>query len=273
MPRRIDLHTHSTHSDGTSSPSDVVRIAHRSGVTLLLLTDHDSVGGFEEASEEAGKLGLPFACGVEINTREDDMVHVLGYGIDPGCEALLKGLEDFRGRRKKRAAAILEKLRKQGIDISMEDVVCESQEALGRPHIADALRRKKIVRSRQEAFTKYLAKGAAAYVDPLGPSTQEAIALIKSAGGWASLAHPFTCGYEEKLEAWVAAGLGGLEAYYRTHTGPQTIRLLQAARLHGLRVTGGSDYHGPGTGREQAGGVEVPDEVFEELVEALGLKA
>lgn len=271
MSRRIDLHTHSTYSDGTLSPAQVVQITHERGVEVMMLTDHDSVSGYEEGRKEAEKLGLRFGCGIEINTREDDMVHVLGYGIDPGSETLAARLEDFRERRQGRAGRIVEKLQAAGIDITMEDVRGESAETLGRPHIADALIRKGVVRNRPEAFKRYLAKGCAAFIEQQGPTTEEAIALIKEAGGWASLAHPFTTAFDRRMEAWVEAGLQGVEAFYMTHTRPQVARLEEIARRFGLRRTGGSDFHGPRTGRETAGGVEVPDEVFNEIEDLLGL--
>jgi hypothetical protein len=271
MPRRIDLHTHSTFSDGTSTPAEVVRKAHKLGVEVLLLTDHDTVSGCCEGAEEARKLGLRFAGGVEINTREDDMVHILGYGVDPESASLISALAEFRSRRQGRVRVIVDRLKASGVDIEFEDVTGESLEALGRPHVADALIRKKIVRTRAEAFKKYLAKGAAAYVDPMGPTAEEAIRLISDSGGWAVLAHPFTTSVESNIERWVAAGLAGVEAYYMSHTQPQTQRLIQIANRYNLLMTGGSDYHGPKTGREKAGGVEVPDEVFEAIADRLGL--
>ncbi len=271
MSRRIDLHTHSIHSDGTQTPAKVVRIAFDHGVEAMILTDHDSVSGCEEGRKEAEKLGLRFGCGIEINTREDDMVHVLGYGIDPGSETLTAHLKDYRRRRQGRAGRIVERLQEAGIDITLEEVRGRSEETLGRPHIADVLIRKGVVRSRPEAFRKYLAKGAAAFIEQQGPTVEEAIAIIIEAGGWACLAHPFTTAYDGRLEAWVKAGLEGIEAYYMSHTRPQVARLEEAARRFGLRRTGGSDYHGPRTGRETPGGVEVPDEIFKKIEGLLGL--
>ena len=122
MSRRIDLHTHSTYSDGTLAPAEVVRITHERGVEAMMLTDHDSVSGCAEGRQEAEKLGLRFGCGIEINTREDDMVHVLGYGIDPDSKTLAKHLEDFRQRRQGRAGRIIEKLQAGGIDITLDEV-------------------------------------------------------------------------------------------------------------------------------------------------------
>ncbi len=271
MARHADLHCHSRRSDGTLEPAEVVRRARKAGVTVLVLTDHDSVSGCPEAAAEAARQGMRFGCGIEINTAEGDGIHVLGYGIDPASATLAERLSEFRARRQKRAGLIVDKLREQGVDISFEDVRMESVETLGRPHVADALRRKGLVKDRGEAFRRWLAKGAAAYVDPMGPTVAEAVAAIKGAGGWASLAHPGTVKKDFDLSPWVEQGLEGVEAYYLAHTGPQVERFVQTARRYGLLCTGGSDYHGPGTGRENQGGVEIPDEDLRGLSERLNL--
>ncbi|HAH06230.1 MAG TPA: hypothetical protein DCM05_06835 [Elusimicrobia bacterium] len=266
--RRIDLHTHSSFSDGTSTPAEVVRLAKGRGVEILALTDHDSVAGVQEAAEEAGKIGLRFFCGVEINTREEDNLHILGYGVDTASKVLQDALADFRARRRRRIAMMVEKLRGLKVDITLEDVQGAHREAVGRPHIADALRRKKVVSNRSEAFQRFLAKDMPAYVPPLGPTAQEAIELIRAAGGWASLAHPYAADVSE-VERYAGWGLEGLEVYYPTHTNTVLERLLDWAWRFGLTVTGGSDYHGPRTGREEIGSVTVPQEVFEKVLRRL----
>lgn len=237
----------------------MVRRAYGAGITLLALTDHDSISGFPEASAEAARLGMAITCGIEINTGEADGVHVLGYGFDPASAALCERLGEFRARRERRAGLIVSQLNALGIDLTLEEVRGESTETLGRPHVADALRRKKIVKTRAEAFKRFLVPGAAGYVAPMGPSVAEAISAIKAAGGWASLAHPGTVKRDLDLAPWVEQGLEGIEAYYRAHTRSQIARFLEAAKRFGLLATGGSDFHGPGTGREDLGGVEIPD--------------
>jgi predicted metal-dependent phosphoesterase TrpH len=249
----------------------MVRLAYSRGVEVLAVTDHDSVCAFPEALEEASKLKLRIACGVEINTCEDDQVHILGYGIDWRCKKLAQRLEFFRRRRQLRIERVLERLKALGIDIGLEDVQGVSKQTLGRPHIADALRRKRIVHSRQEAFQKYLSKGTPGYVDPMGPSVQEAIETIREAGGWACLAHPGLMHSEENIKRWVDFGLEGVEAYYLAHTRATVEKLLHLASSYGLIPTGGSDYHGPGTGREKIGGIEVPEEVFSRLESRLAI--
>ncbi|HVE12453.1 MAG TPA: PHP domain-containing protein, partial [Elusimicrobiota bacterium] len=138
---RVDLHCHSTYSDGTLAPAEVVRRAKAKNIEFLVLSDHDSVSGYPEAREAGEKLGVKVFCGIEINTREDGQVHVLGYGIDWRSEALARRLAEFRERRRRRASLILEKLRGAGIDIADSDLDGVSKESLGRPHVADALKR------------------------------------------------------------------------------------------------------------------------------------
>ncbi|MBI3297982.1 MAG: PHP domain-containing protein [Elusimicrobia bacterium] len=273
MAKNADLHCHSRRSDGSLEPAEVVRRAHKAGIALLVLSDHDSVSGFPEARVEAARLGMDFACGIEINTGEADGVHVLGYGFDPYSAVLAGRLEEFRARRERRAGIIVERLNALGVELTLEEVRGESTETLGRPHVADALRRKKLVKDRAEAFKRYLVPGAAAYVAPMGPTVAEAIAAIKGAGGWASLAHPGTVKRDIDLAPWVEQGLEGIEAYYKAHTGPQIDRFLEAAKRFGLLATGGSDFHGPGTGREDLGGVEIPDAELAVLRERLRVAA
>lgn len=267
--KRIELHTHSRYSDGTSTPREVVERAKSARVELLFLTDHDSVSGFGEARAAAAELGVDARCGIEINTIYKDNVHLLGYGFDWEDETFRARLEEFRRRRELRMRKIVENLRALGYDLSFEDVVATSHETLGRPHVADALRRKGIVKSRQEAFNRFLIKGKPGYVDSMGPTPEEAIALIRDAGGFCSIAHPDTCSDKDAIARWKELGLEGLEVYYGAHTPSDVIRYQELAERLGLLATGGSDYHGPGTGRERALGVEVPDEVHGRFMERL----
>lgn len=266
--RRIDLHTHSLFSDGTTRPAEVVRRAHARGVEALALSDHDSVDGFAEAGAEALRLGLRLFCAVEINTREGDNTHILGYGLDPSSAGLRVRLEEFRSRRAERARRIVEKLRAASVDVSWEELGASPSRALGRPHVADALVRRGIVRSRREAFERYLSRGRPGYVEPMGPSVAEAISAVHEAGGWASLAHPGLAG-EGDLDRWTALGLEGLEVYYPTHNAGTLRQLLELARDRRLLPTVGSDYHGPGTGREEIGCMTVESALFDRLLERL----
>lgn len=269
MTRRADLHTHSYYSDGTASPADVARSARRAGVEVLVLSDHDSVSGYDEAREEGERIGVRVLCGVEINTNEGEQLHILGYGLDARSPRLQAGLAEFRARREARAGRILVRLREAGVDVSWEDVRGVSRQALGRPHIADAMVRRRIVRTRREAFARYLTPGKAGYVAPMGPTPEEALALIREAGGWAVLAHPGLLDFEACVERLAPLGLAGIETYYPTHNGPLVRRLLELAGRRGLVPTAGSDYHGPGSGRERIGGIELAPDLFERLVERL----
>lgn len=270
--KKIDLHTHSHYSDGTSSPAQVVRKAFENGVRFMALADHDTISGFEEADAEARNLGVRLLCGVEINTCENEQVHILGYGVDWKSPPFLETLEDFRARRLKRMQAILEKLGAAGIGISMADIQGVSKESLGRPHVADALRQKGLVRTRQEAFRKYLVRGKAGYVEPMGPTPQQAIEAIRKAGGIASFAHPGLLGNGLHLEKWAALGLEGLEVYYPAHSVTVTVRLSEQAQKFSLLATGGSDYHGPGSGHEDGIGIQIPEEVYNQLLERFAKK-
>lgn len=244
------------------APAEVVARAGKAGVSLMFLTDHDTVNGYPEAEAAAQEAGVELRCGIEVNTVGWGEVHILGYGIRWRDAAFLARLEEFRRRRRLRIERIVEDLRKHGIDVSWEDVQAGSHETLGRPHVADALRKKGIVKSRQEAFKRFLVKGKPGWVESMGPSPLEAISLIRGAGGFCSLAHPETLGERERLVEWAKAGLEGLEVYYSTHTPSDVVRYGDLADRLGLLRTGGSDYHGPGSGREKALGVEMPDEDY-----------
>lgn len=275
LPPVIDLHTHSYRSDGTLPPGEVVAAAHQKGASLLSLTDHDTVSGIEEARREAQKLDLAFIPGIEINTAELDQVHILGYGLDVQSPSLKKSLELFRARRRSRVEGILEKLRGLKVPVGMEDVEKVSKESLGRPHVADALRKKGYVKSRQEAFERFLMRGRPAYVDPMGPSPKEAIETIRESGGVAVLAHPGMVSAlspgspDGALKRWVGWGLGGIEAYYPSHSVGQTLRFLEEAGRYNLLATVGSDFHGPRTGREKIAVMKIAREAAEKILEAL----
>ncbi len=233
------------------------------------MTDHDTVSGFSEAQQAAEAARLDLRCGIEINTVGWGEVHILGYGLRWRDAAFLAKLEEFRARRRLRIQRIVEDLQKHGIGITWEDVQSGAHESLGRPHVADALRKKGFVKTRHEAFSRFLVKGKPGWVESLGPSPLEAISLIRDAGGFCSLAHPDTFAEKERLGEWVKAGLEGLEVYYSTHTPSDVVRYGDLADRHGLLKTGGSDYHGPGSGREKSLGVNVPDEEFDRFMERL----
>jgi predicted metal-dependent phosphoesterase TrpH len=243
--------------------------AEAAGVALLALSDHDSVSGFAEAEAAAQGRRLDLRCGVEINTRQGENVHVLGYGVRRQDPRLLAALAEFRERRVRRLRSMLDKLRTLGVELTYEEVRREWPETLGRAHVADALRRKGVVPTRAEAFRRFLAPGRPAYVESLGPSVTEAIALIRGSGGFAVIAHPGTVADKEEIGTWVQAGLEGIEAYYAGHSPSDILRFQELAERFGLVVTGGSDYHGRGSGRDGPLGVEVPEETARRFLRRL----
>ena len=264
---KVDLHTHTTYSDGTLEPEELISAAHGLGITHLAITDHDSTGSLDPARAKAKAFGMTLIPGIEINTREMAAVHVLGYFIDDKNEDFQNVLNRHRGLRHKRAELILEKLNRMGIKIAISDFDLPSGgAAIGRPHIADKLREKGVVFSRQEAFDKFLAQGKAAYVFYEGPSPKDAIEAILTAKGIPVLAHP---GYSVSLDTileLMKLGLQGIETYYPSHNPDQVRNFLEIAKKNDLIPTGGSDYHGPGSGHERLGEMEVPEITFENLL-------
>jgi predicted metal-dependent phosphoesterase TrpH len=186
--------------------------------------------------------------------------------MSPGFQARLA---EFRERRTIRAGLMVDKLRALGCAIDYADVRAAAHETVGRPHVAVALRRSGIVKSRKEAFDRFLVKDKPGYVPSMGPSPAEAIALIRDAGGTACLAHPQTAGKAPELDALVRAGLGGVEAYYAAHTPSQVRQYGDWAKANGILAVGGSDYHGPATGRETRMGVEYDEPGCAELMNVL----
>lgn len=261
----INLHNHSTFSDGTLTPRALAREASRAGIKYFSLTDHDTVGGWAEMGPALKEAGLDYCTGVEISTALHENLHILGYGIDPGDAVLAARLAEFRGRRVTRIKKILELLKGLGVEISFEELPVPEGRTVGRPHVADVMRGRKLVHSRSQAFKRYLAPGAPAYVPPNGPTVEEAIRAVKEAGGKAVLAHPGVVAKIMDLAAWKAAGLDGIEAFYPAHTGVATRDFVSLAVRHGLFVTAGTDFHGPGSERDKMIGFEYADEYFSEI--------
>ncbi len=280
MDKGIDLHTHSTASDGTFSPKRLVRLAKEIDLAALALTDHDTIDGLAEAEEEAQAQGLAFVPGVEISVKFDGPghFHLLGYFLDYRDQALQKALKALKEARASRNQKMLEKLQDLGIEITWDELRAVSGGGeIGRPHLARLLVEKGVVRDTNEAFEKYLAKGAPAYVPKALLDPKEAIDLIHSAGGLTSLAHAYYLKLEEQdLINYVTQlkeqGLDAIEAYYTDHSREFTQFLLDLAKRLGLLVTGGSDFHGDnkpeislGKGK---GDLFVPEEVYLRLREA-----
>ena len=248
-----DLHMHSNQSDGTESPAEVVRQAQRFGVRTMALTDHDRTTGWDEAAATTAELGMTFIPGMELSAKHEwRSVHVLGYLFDPLDDALIAETDRIRGDRIGRAERIVRSIGRD-YDLSWEDVLAQTtlDATVGRPHIADALVARGIVRDRTEAFDGILHPREGYYEPHYAPDPLTAVRLITDAGGVAIIAHPVTVGRDRMMpvpfiEKLIAAGLGGFEIDHRenTESGKKTLRAIVAK--HDLIVTGSSDYHGTG---------------------------
>lgn len=271
MGGRVDLHTHTTASDGTLAPGELVREAVRSGVQVLAITDHDSTDGLDPAlAEAAAHPGLTIVPGLEINCDvERAEVHVLGYFVDRGAGWFQDFLRQQRAERVGRVHRIAERLAELGLPIDPAEVLAVAGEgAPGRPHVAEVMVRRGYVRSVREAFDRYLKASGPASVPRRRLTPAEAIQVIRRAGGVAVFAHPGLAGRDDMVPELVAAGLEGLETYYPEHSAGQVQHYLELCRRHRLVATGGSDFHGPRTSRANPPGTPaVPWEAWEALRE------
>lgn len=244
---RIDLHTHTTASDGLLPPERVVQLAKEAGVTVLAIADHDTTDALDAAMAAGSELGVEVIPAVEINTDVDVQteVHVLGYFIDHRQGWLQEFLARLRDGRINRAAKMVEKLNGLGIPVQFERVrAIAGTGAVGRPHVARALVEAGAVRSTEEAFEKYIGRTGPAYVERLKVTPEEAVRVILKATGVPVLAHPGWGVREEMIPPLVEAGLQGLEVYYPDHTPAMVTRYLELAERYDLVVTGGTDFHG-----------------------------
>lgn len=252
MFNRVDLHTHSTASDGTDTPSELVQNARKAGLKAVALTDHDTLSGLEEAEAEAKKEGdIEFVRGVEISTgSEQGEMHILGLWVPKDAEPLENKLASMRARRGERNERIVEKLRSLGLDITMDDVMEHAGgESVGRPHIAMALKDKGFVSSITEAFDLYLGSTGKAYLPKEVMKPEEAVEIMSRLGCSVILAHPYLKPYppgwiDEFVKRLIPHGLSGLEAWHSEHTEADSRNLIGLARRNHLCVSGGSDYHG-----------------------------
>jgi predicted metal-dependent phosphoesterase TrpH len=250
--RVIDMHAHTIHSDGSATPLELVTAAAANGASAVAITDHDTVAGLPEGREAAAKLGVEFINGIEISAEySPGTMHILGYYINDRDPELLRRLEDLRYSREQRNPRIAERLKELGFDISYEEVAeLAGNEVVGRPHFARVMVQKGFVAGMQDAFDRFLGKGAAAYVEKARLSPAESIELIHDAGGAAVLAHPYQLKLsslhevDRVVEELAQLGLDGIEAIYSRHSLEQRDQYSQLAARHALFVTGGSDYHG-----------------------------
>jgi len=272
----IDLHVHSTFSDGSFTPAQLVAMAKKAGLTALALTDHDTLGGIDEFLCEPAKDELIRIPGVEISADvQKGTMHILGYFINRADPGLENALVQIRNGREIRNKQMLKKLNDLGLTLSWDEVASfAGEEVVGRPHFAQAMMKKKYVSSTEEAFDRYLKKGKPAYTDRFRFSPEDSIKAIRAAGGAPVLAHPFTLELDSvSLKKYMAGlkeiGLQGIEVYYSEHSREQVKEYLALAQELKLVATGGSDFHGSinpdirlGVG---FGNLRVPDEVVDGL--------
>jgi predicted metal-dependent phosphoesterase TrpH len=255
----VDLHAHSTASDGALSPAAVVAAARAAGLAALALTDHDTVAGVAEAADAAAAVGMRLVPGVELSAFEgDEEIHVLGLHLARIAE-LERGLVSFRVARRDRAVTIVERLNALGVPLSLDAVLgIAGAAALGRPHVARALVAAGHVRDFREAFDRYLGNGRPAFVAKSHLTLADAISMLHRAGGLAIIAHPGPLGTRRRVEGWMALGADGVEVRHPGHSPDDTARLGALVEHLGLVPSGGSDWHGAATGPRTIGAMQVP---------------
>lgn len=261
----IDLHLHSNVSDGTGSPTEVVREAHAAGVRTMALTDHDTAAGWDEAREECMRLGMTFIPGMEFSSRiEHGSIHILAYLIDPNFAPLAEELDKLQNDRENRLRQMTENVGAD-YDITWDHVmeqVAASGKSLGRPHLADALVAQGIIGERSEAFDGILSKNGPYYVSQYALDPVSAVKLIRAAGGVPVMAHPTTRGRVapmEYIDRLIEAGLGGYEIEHRENMEPGKTILREICLERGLIMTGSSDYHGTGKPNQPGENTTAPE--------------
>lgn len=264
----IDLHLHTTASDGTLSPRDLVARAAAAGLTTIAVTDHDTVAGLAEARSAASARALTFINGIEITAVEDGRdIHMLGYFIDPEDAALAGFLEVQRADRIRRIQEIGDRLAALGCPVDVAGILSASGRgggrSVGRPQLADALVASGGASDRDDAFHRYLGEAGSAFVPRRGATAAEVVRVIARAGGIASMAHPGLTRRDDLIPSLAAAGLAAIEVRHSDHDAVAEARYRGLAQAHGLAVSGGSDYHGDTTGRAPClGTVALPREDF-----------
>lgn len=278
-----DLHTHTKHSDGTFTPSELVEYAAKQGVVVLSVTDHDSVSGIDEAIETGFRCGVEIIPGIELNTDfKDGELHVLGYFIDYKNPEFIKKLNHFRESRIERMRLMIDKLKGNGHSISFDEVRDEALGetggenvlgSIGRPHLARVMVKRKIVEDERVAFERYLGNGKSCYVEVLNKlAPADAVRFIVEFGGIAVMAHPGLTGKDEIIAELVKEGLAGLEVYHTSHDPQATKKYEKIAAELNLVTTGGSDCHGPK--RDMApycGSIKLPLQLIEALKKKKGI--
>lgn len=266
----IDLHLHTTASDGTLSPAQLVARAHAAGLTTISITDHDTVAAIAEVTELASAMSMRVIPGIEITAVDEGRdVHMLGYFFDPGSATLAALLERQRALRVARVREIGVRLAALGMPVDVESVLLGAAarpgSSVGRPQVARGLINAGYVTSVQQAFDLWLATGRPAFVPRTGPSPASAVKAIHEAGGVASMAHPGVTQRDELIQPLIASGMDAIEVYHTDHTPEAQQNYQMIAQRHGVAMTGGSDFHGDETRRNTLGIVTLPHQAFDAL--------
>lgn len=258
----IDLHTHSTYSDGTLSPRELINLAQKHNIEALALTDHDTINGIEEAVMQGQKLGIEVIAGIEISALHNNTnMHILGYGFNVNDNLLAESINTIQMARQERNKKIIEKLKKMGHEISYDELSREKGRQTGRPHIARLLVKKGYVKNIAAAFKYFLKDGGPAYEEGYKLDAKDAINVIQKAGGLAVLAHPAKISLsktsvDNSIAQLASYGLDGIEVFYPRHSQKEIKKLKKIVALHNLLLTGGSDFHGIKEHGDTLGGSE-----------------
>ena len=263
----VDLHLHTTASDGRCTPQELVDRAASAGVTAMAVTDHDTTAAVAEVQALAGARGIDAISGIEITAIEAGRdVHILGYFIDPGNPQLVGFLSRQRAERIARVKAVGDRLSQLGVPIDITPMLARAEEdagrSIGRPQIARAMVAAGHVADTREAFDRWLATGRPAFVPRVGAPPEEVIPLVRGAGGLTSLAHPGQTAIDTRISELCVAGLDAIEVYHPDHDSASTERYRQLASRLGLLVTGGSDFHGDPSHGSEPGSVTLPDDAW-----------
>jgi predicted metal-dependent phosphoesterase TrpH len=264
---RVDLHVHTTASDGLFSPAEVVEQAHTAGLRAVAVTDHDTTAGLAEAARRGDELGVEVVPGVELTAYVGlTELHILGLFVGTEGGSGSARVDTLRTARRDRMLGMIERLRRQGVRVDADEVMAESGEgAVGRPHLARVLVRRGYVPDESEAFIQYLRPECPAYVKKIELSPEEAIALVIEMGGLAVYAHPGVSRLDERLGEFKRAGLAGIEVWHPKHGDADTAHYARLAAKRGLLPSGGSDFHGPGRSAAPLGFPAVPAAALEDL--------
>lgn len=267
MEQYIDLHIHTTKSDGTYTPLEIVRMAAEKNLRAIAITDHDSIDGYYTARPEADARGIELIPGVEMSCEEEGKdIHLLGYFIDGTNKEFLDYLDTMRQHRKVRIYKMADKLKLMGIDLCADTLLNEIKGASpGRPHVAKKLLEQGMVKSIYEAFSRYIGENCPAYVKKFKLSVKECITLIHNIGGIAVLAHPAVYLKDHLIDQFVEDGLDGIEVYHSEHSIGDTNKYHEYAKHFGLIETGGSDFHGLSNDRREFGLLPIPYSLLENM--------